>query len=94
MQFQKISIHTPWEVIGDSKRGEGLKSQLFRGKYKAKLIFPKGREWNIPPLPSGRGGGGVGRRYGYFLFGSVHQFVSFIVISLMCTQLCYKHNSC
>jgi len=58
VQFQKISIHTPWEVIGDSKGGEDLKSQIFRGKYKAKLIFPKGWEWDTPPLPLGRGGRG------------------------------------
>ena len=32
VQFQKISIPTPWKVNGNSKGVEGLKSQIFRRK--------------------------------------------------------------
>ena len=38
--FQKINIPTPMMVIGKSKGDGGLKSQTFKGKYKAKLENP------------------------------------------------------
>ena len=35
MQFQKISIPTPWKVIGNSK-GEGVsKDKILKGNYEA-----------------------------------------------------------
>ena len=49
------NTHTPWEV-------EGLKGKKIKGKYNAKLEFPKGMGIleKIPPMQSaGRGGGGV-----------------------------------
>ena len=48
MQSQKISIPTPWKIIGNSEGvGEG---QFFKGKYGAKLEFQKGRGEGLKPF--------------------------------------------
>ena len=35
IQFQKISIPTPWKVNGNSEGVEGLKEKILKGKYGA-----------------------------------------------------------
>ena len=45
VRFQKIFIPTPRKVIGNSKGEGGLKAQIFKGKYKAKLEIPGGWGW-------------------------------------------------
>ena len=43
MQFEKISIPTPWKVIGNSAGGGGvLKANVFKGNYETELEFPEG----------------------------------------------------
>ena len=62
VHFQKISIPTPWKVIGNSF-GEGvLKVKFLEAKYQAKLEFPRGRGDAKQKTFHGGGGG-----YGYFL---------------------------
>ena len=50
MQFQKISIPTPWKVNGNSKGVGGLQR-----KYGAELEFPKGWEGSNLKTFHGRG---------------------------------------
>ena len=44
MWFQKISIPTPRKITGNSNWEGGFKSQIFKGKYEAKLEFLEGWE--------------------------------------------------
>jgi len=43
--FQKISIPTPWMVIGNSEGVGVSKAKIFKGKCEANLEFPKG--WTL-----------------------------------------------
>ena len=61
VRLQKISILTPWKVIGNSE-GEGVSKTkiFFKEKYGAKLEFPEG--WgrvasNQKNFETGEGGG-------------------------------------
>ena len=54
VQLQKVSIPTPRKVTGNSGGGGGIpkgggisKAKFFKGKYEAKLEFPKG--WGFKP---------------------------------------------
>ena len=47
VQFQKISIHTPWKGIGNPERGGGgggevSEAKIFKEKYGVKLEFLEG----------------------------------------------------
>ena len=53
--FQKISIPTPWKVIGNSEGGRGLNSQIYKGKYEAYLKIPGAR--GVQTKKTVRGGG-------------------------------------
>jgi len=54
--IQKVSIPSPWMVIGNSEGSGLLTANIYKGKYKARLEIPGGFK-EAPPWG----------RYGYFL---------------------------